>query len=404
MKPKAAEAPTVGVQNIPAELRAFPQSVNYLLLPKTNGSGRFDKIPKQPSGSPAETDNPATWTTFERVLKSNDNLAGNVAFVFSKENGYVAIDFDECRDKDTGVTEQWALDEIAKLDSYTEVSPSLTGWHVIVKGEKPGAACKPQSSHAEMYEMKRMLCMTGTIQNGLGRLTIEQRDVSDLYERIKRKEFVFSKQQKKKMRVDESAADWRLIGELQKQLGASDADTLEKAFRENYAARYAARNEEKRSEDAEPNYIRCSIERFLTREANAEPFVPRLSVTETANADRLTSRFGDEIRYCADREVWCVWDERTGVWRVNDKGGIARIMQEVCLGIYDEARQARNLELRKHLAAWALKAEARSVQSNSVRRLRQRLNFIWWERESVTRKVLPQHHNFSMKDKLATPI
>lgn len=121
-----------------------------------------------------------------------------------------------------------------------------------------------------MYETKRFFCMTGTVQNGLGRPTIERRDVSTLHRRMLEKEFVFDELRKKTAPTDESAEDFRLIGEVHKQPHAVDADALERAFREKYPERYAERNRVK-GDHAGMSYFRYTIERFLSRKDDEGP-------------------------------------------------------------------------------------------------------------------------------------
>src|SRR5262245_36431371 len=133
---------SVGFENIPAELRTLKRWVNWDW--ETNEKGEPTKVPKQPNGRNASSTNPKTWSTFDAVYAAacNGHFTGGLGFVFEKDGGFAGLDFDECRNPDTGETEQWVLDEIAKLDSYTEVSPSNTGWKVLVKGKLPAKGNK----------------------------------------------------------------------------------------------------------------------------------------------------------------------------------------------------------------------------------------------------------------------
>lgn len=344
--------------NIPAELRALPQWVNWRIEQR---DGKDTKVPYQPNGNKASSTERKTWSTFEHASRASTNIG----FVFTRETGYVGIDFDKCRDKKTGITEQWAIDIIAELNSYTELSQSGTGWHVIVKGVLPLAGRHPQYSQVEMYDYGRYFCMTGIVQNQLGLLTIEARDVAALHRRMVSKEFVFKKRANTKTNEDESAEDYRLIGEAFKECGTTNADHLEKFFAAKYSERYEERNRIKRAH-AGKNYFRYSIERFLLNQEqdDDESKVPRLPITEMSNAERLVDKYSDEIRYCSDRRVWCVWDGAT--WNVNDTGGLSRRIQDVSLNIYSEIARARNKKLRDALKRWALSSESRRTQENSI--------------------------------------
>jgi len=95
-----------------------------------------------------------------------------------------------------------------------------------------------------------------------------------------------------------------------------------------------------------------------------ETFIARMPITEMSNAERLVEKYGDEMRYCSDRKIWCIWDG--SVWNVNDTGGVARRMEQIGLDIYNEAAKERNEKLRKNLVAHAVRSESRHTQENSV--------------------------------------
>jgi putative DNA primase/helicase len=345
--------------NIPEELRQLPRWVNWRIEQR---AGKPTKVPKQPSGVNADSTAPKTWSTFERVSQTNGKF-DEIGFVFTKEAGDVGIDLDKCRDPKTGETEKWALDIIKELDSYTELSQSGTGWHVIVKGSLPPGGNR--KGRVEMYDSKRFFCMTGALVPGIGRGTIEARDIAGLQKRMLAGEFGSGQAAASKVKTDESAEDFRLIGQVQKQVRTSDPAVLEEAFRKQHPERYAERNREKGNR-AGKNYISYTIENFLARNHSARQTGPdgRIPITETSNADRLLAKYGEEIRYCSDRSVWCVWDGT--LWGVNDIGGVMRRTQEVNRGIYLEAANEPDESLRKALGKWAKESESRRTQENSA--------------------------------------
>jgi KaiC/GvpD/RAD55 family RecA-like ATPase len=91
---------------------------------------------------------------------------------FEFEPPYVGVDLDHCRNADTGEIEQWASDMVAHLDSYTEVSLSGTGLHIIVKGTLPPG--RRRCGGIEMYDGGRYFTMSGRHVEG-SPLTIEDR-------------------------------------------------------------------------------------------------------------------------------------------------------------------------------------------------------------------------------------
>jgi predicted P-loop ATPase len=248
-------------RNIPAELRALPQWVNWQIETR---DGRPTKIPKQPDGKNASSTERRTWNTYYVVDNAPGELGTRVGFVFTKEDGYVGIDLDKCRNVKTGETEEWALRIIAELDSYTELSQSGTGWHIIVKGKLPDTGRHPKDSRLEMYDHSRYFTFTGILQNGLGQRTIEERDLTGLHKRMMDKEFVKTAAPGPRTVGDKSAEDFRLISTIQKQFQTDDADIIESGLKEKYPDYVEDRNRVKGKRDGK-TYIRYTIERFIKR-------------------------------------------------------------------------------------------------------------------------------------------
>ncbi|HAJ36325.1 MAG TPA: hypothetical protein DCL15_11595, partial [Chloroflexi bacterium] len=160
-------------ENFPDELLQLDQWVLWRLAPRKN-----DKPTKQPysvTGSLASTTDPRTWAPFEEAARLfvRGGYDG-VGFVFSDTDPYVGIDLDgHCTD---GQLDAWALDAVNRLDSYTELSPSGTGVHVIVRGVMPGGrGRKDQALGLEMYDRARFFTVTGRPLDGRGWLTIPER-------------------------------------------------------------------------------------------------------------------------------------------------------------------------------------------------------------------------------------
>lgn len=59
----------------------------------------------------------------------------------------MGIDLDRCRGSETGETEDWAAMIIDQLDSYTEINPPRTGYHIIVKGVTVRVATEQKPSN-----------------------------------------------------------------------------------------------------------------------------------------------------------------------------------------------------------------------------------------------------------------
>ncbi len=169
---------------IPSELLALNHWVNW--GPRKNKQGEtINKMPIDPkTGKNAHSNYPATWGSFDQAaagVTRFQNISG-FGFVFSEQDPYCGVDLDKCRDQQTGVIEPWALDIVADLASYTEISPSGTGLHIVVRGKVPGK--RNRSGHIEMYDRGRYFTMTGNILPGTLATINERQDALDrLYAR-----------------------------------------------------------------------------------------------------------------------------------------------------------------------------------------------------------------------------
>ncbi len=130
--------------------------------------GKMTKIPVDPaSGTFASTTDSATWSDFETArdrAASTTTEATGIGFVFIDDGPIVGVDLDDCRIRETGKTREWATDIIKRLDSFTEISPSGTGYHVLVEGSLPEG--RNRKGDIELYETARFFTVTGDHYKG----------------------------------------------------------------------------------------------------------------------------------------------------------------------------------------------------------------------------------------------
>lgn len=153
-------------EQIPLELKELKQWIVWKLE-----LGKDDKLTKVPyridfPGAHASSTNPKSWTTFDNAVFTFQNEKGysGIGFVFSKDDPYIGIDFDKCIEKSTGLVYPSIEQDILSLNSYTEISQSGTGIHVIGKGVNPDPDGKGgRKGFFEMYSRDRYFAITGNI-------------------------------------------------------------------------------------------------------------------------------------------------------------------------------------------------------------------------------------------------
>ncbi|QFU84771.1 phage NrS-1 polymerase family protein [Natronorubrum aibiense] len=146
------------VSVLPEELRERDQWVCWKEEPR---DGKPTKIPVTPgSGAFASSTDPETWASFETALEyAGTENADGIGFVFTDDDPIVGVDLDDCRSPESGDVDDTALDIIERLDSYTEISPSGTEFHVLIKGELPDG--RNRRGSIELYDTARFFTVTG---------------------------------------------------------------------------------------------------------------------------------------------------------------------------------------------------------------------------------------------------
>src|SRR5829696_255852 len=161
---KKPESLPVVSDGIPGELKTYHAWVLWKL------ARVGDDWTKHPygvgTGRKVSSTDSRTWSSFEEVLAAYE--AGGydgIGFVLSTGNPYCGVDLDGAVDQETGEVTVWAQTVIEGLDGYTELSPSGTGIHNIVRGELPGSGNR--KGPLEMYDKKRFFTVTGHRLGGL---------------------------------------------------------------------------------------------------------------------------------------------------------------------------------------------------------------------------------------------
>jgi primase-polymerase (primpol)-like protein len=145
------------MMRVPPELLDYKQ---WVLWRRAEVNGRVTKIPISPwSGKGAACDKPQTWSSYRHVLYALRRYRGDgIGFVFTGEDPFCGIDLDGCRAVN-GLIVPEALELIEQLRSYTELSPSGTGVHILIQAKLPAKGRR--SGKIEIYDSRRYFTVTG---------------------------------------------------------------------------------------------------------------------------------------------------------------------------------------------------------------------------------------------------
>lgn len=130
--------------------------------------GKTTKVPYQPSGEKAESDNRSTWSDFDTVQAAAHNFSG-IGIMCA--DGLAGLDLDHCIEN--GEFTEQAQDFIGRMNTYTEVTPSGEGARCLFFGELPEKGRK--KGNVEVYNSGRFFTVTGNHVEGTPE-TIENRE------------------------------------------------------------------------------------------------------------------------------------------------------------------------------------------------------------------------------------
>nr|HMQ13761.1 VapE family protein [Candidatus Competibacter phosphatis]HMR03634.1 VapE family protein [Candidatus Competibacter phosphatis] len=171
---------------IPAELTERPQWVCWRYEQR---GGKTTKAPIDAKSNGrlahAKSNDSATWASYAEAVATCERypeLAG-VGFCFSPDDGLTGIDLDHVIDPDTGELKPEAAEIIQRFQgTYTEVSPSGTGWRLFCYG-KPGRSGKNAGpvKWCEVYDHRSPshLTVTGDHWTGSATAVTEQQAALD---------------------------------------------------------------------------------------------------------------------------------------------------------------------------------------------------------------------------------
>jgi hypothetical protein len=177
------------LQNIPKELREPAAWLQYYL---TTDPNKPDKKPtKHPTVKYRTTeDKKANLRSLDQLLK-REPTSGGVQRLVDPLEGFVFIDIDKVRNPETGEVEPWAQELIDSLDTYTEISASGRGFHLVCRGVVP-RDFHTDPDQVEIYAghtPNKLIAMTGEVYEFHCTIEKRQRELDELFKRAAAREF-----------------------------------------------------------------------------------------------------------------------------------------------------------------------------------------------------------------------
>lgn len=152
----------VNPDHIPDALKALNQWVVWAYRWKET---HWTKPPLQANGQPAKTNDPTTWTSFERALDAyQTGRFDGVGIAFSDSDGLTGLDLDHVFNLATGELDPLASEVLTQFPTYTERSPGGDGLRIFCFGKpKRSGKCSGKRKWLEVYShpSNRYLTVTG---------------------------------------------------------------------------------------------------------------------------------------------------------------------------------------------------------------------------------------------------
>lgn len=394
--------------SIPALLQGLVQWVGWRMESRDD---KPTKVPINPrTGQRAATDQPATWGTFEEAQAAvgRFQLAG-IGFVFVAGGEIVGVDLDKCRDATSGIIEPWAQDIIDELDSYTEISPSGTGVHVLLRGELPAGSRR--KGRVEMYDRGRYFTVTGEHLAGAPEeIQAREAELWAVHAKVFGAVEISSKAESGSVATSEAISEAELIqramsakngakfarlwtgtwqGEFPSQSEADSAlcamlafwtnkdsariDTMFRRsglFREKWDKKHhadgATYGEETISRAVSATretysgaiHHRRELGGQIPPQSNRGAQDAQFPLTDSGNAEHFAARYGDVVRYDHRRERWLLW--RTHRWCPDLDEEIRRLSKLSSRDRFKSAAACEDLKERERMAKWAIQSESKS--------------------------------------------
>lgn len=396
-------------EQIPQELKALPNWICWDAVPDEK-RGKIKKVPINAlTGGGAMSNNPSTWCDFDTAVRASEKHSG-IGFMFGG-CPYFGVDIDgkeeELEAYQRGENGNIISEFISTLQSYTEISQSGKGIHIICRGKLPKRGRRKGS--VEMYEDGRFFVMTGNSCSEYESIA----ECSDSIKPLHEKYIGGGREPQAKVRpavslssaddivkaaagaknggkfvalyggdttgyTSSSEADMALCSILAFWTGC-DASKMDVIFRSSGLMRekwdrpqsgstYGALTIQKAIAGCSQVYSpkNSYSASFKQGEVNAqtEQTGQRLySFDDTGNAERFVDLFGEQVRYCYTDKRWLWYDGRK--WCTDMTGTVKRLADKAVACMAAEAKVYAQLDADEGTdMAKAFEKHMKSCRSN----------------------------------------
>lgn len=169
---------------VPNEMKNLKR---WVLWKKMERGGKTTKIPLNAFDSKgAKSNDESTWATFDEACEALSKFHSD-GLGFMLGGGYFGVDIDHALDNRELIGEF-----VSSLNSYTEISQSGEGIHIICKGVLPSG--QRRKGNIEMYDNARFFALTGNIYENRTDLADRTEEIKTLHEKYLSPSYVFAKE------------------------------------------------------------------------------------------------------------------------------------------------------------------------------------------------------------------
>lgn len=390
------------IDNIPQELKGLTQWVCW------QGEA---KIPKNPAnGQNAKSNDKRTWGTFAQAVKACETFGfDGLGFMFAPP--YFGIDLDHCIDKVDFVDEF-----VETLQSYTEISKSGNGIHIICKGKLPEGSRR--KGGVEMYSGGRYFICTGNLYNpqyttikdctetvkilhnkylpaAVPKAEVHRQVVTDLDDvevidkaRSCKTGSLFTMLYAGEWQglfPSQSEADLAFCNQLAFWTGRNEAQ-MDRIFRTS--GLFRKKWDVKRGADTygnltigkacascteiyEPSKYDDDTSLAVAFFKNGKTGATEVSAkknydaTDTGNAHRLYDKYGKILKYSYNRKKWYFWTGK--VWTLDESGEVKKLADDICEDLKKEAWNIQDDDLQEQALKFAKRTAGSTAKESMVK-------------------------------------